>query len=340
MYGYNIRTLLQVLKGSPEILETTIEQRLNGLDIEKIQSMINLNADAAGDLSHSLIVSRCSQHPEPDSAGYHNGDVLRSSIASPAVWRKLLHVHGRVVYERLTNMLQLFRQVPQTAPSAGWLWESLSHARICKGGTFILREMAVTAGQRHLAPAEKTLSVTFKQMETRIFNSSDRYESTCDPTKYCVPFSGRNPTFDSFFYYGRVGVGLQMTLGADHKVNADGLRMLYGRLDFYRKGSVRENWFVFVIRKGSLFQCEIPSETQRRRFKFYTLELELPPGGHHFPSLAGVGVVEIDFAEVKPELFDEAVDMDRGGPLELPDDDDKTVPVGGDEDEERSVGTN
>ena len=38
-------------------------------------------------------------------------------------------------------------------------------------------------------------------------------------------------------------------------------------------------------------------------------------------SLAGVSVDDIDFAEIAPRLFDEAVEMNRSGPLELPTDD-------------------
>lgn len=43
---------------------------------------------------------------------------------------------------------------------------------------------------------------------------------------------------------------------------------------------------------------------------FYTLELNLPSHEQHFPSRTGVSV---DFAEVEPKLFDEAMEIDRGG---------------------------
>jgi hypothetical protein len=79
---------------------------------------------------------------------------------------------------------------------------------------------------------------------------------------------------------------------------------------------------------------------QLKRFKFFALELGLPSSEHLSPSLAGVSVEDVVFAEVDNELFDGAVEMDRGGPLELPDDDDRSIPVDENEDEEMSVGTN
>jgi hypothetical protein len=88
--------------------------------------------------------------------------------------------------------------------------------------------------------------------------------------------------------------------------------MLYGRPGAFSNGSARENWFVFVIRQGSVFKCKEPPGVQTKRFKFFTLELPLPPREHRFPSLAGVSVGDVDFAEVDRKLFDGAVEMGSG----------------------------
>ena len=58
-----------------------------------------------------------------------------------------------------------------------------------------------------------------------------------------------------------------------------------------------------------------------KRFKFFVLELELPSRKHHSLSLARVSIDDLYFAEIPPHLFDEAVEMDRSGPLALPEDD-------------------
>ena len=161
-------------------------------------------------------------------------------------------------------MLDLFRRVPGTASSAGWLWESLCHTKFREGGTFTLKKMTATA-RGVLVPSDEIVSISFTRLEPHVFNSKDLLSATRDPTKYFIPFSGSNPAFDSFFRNESIGVGLQMTLASHHTLNRDGLRMLYGRLGME---SAYERWFVFIIRKGSVFKCQKPSVLQMKRFKF------------------------------------------------------------------------
>lgn len=89
--------------------------------------------------------------------------------------------------------------------------------------------------------------------------------------------------------------------------------LFLGVIPRLNKGPRNENHFVFVIRKGSDFKCETHAATQMRRFKFFTLELALPSREHYFSSLAGAIVDDVGFAEVHPELFNSAVEMDQGG---------------------------
>ena len=255
---------------------------------------------------------------------YLDGDVLQSTIASPAVWKILLLVRGRMVCSELHHMLDLVGRVPGTASSAGWLWESLCHTKIREGGSFTLKIMAVTS-TGVLAPSDVNATISVPRLEPQVFNSNDLISSTRDATKYYIPFDRSNPTFDSFFHLENIGVGVQIILRPNHELDVKGLRMLYGRMG---EGSADKNWFVFVIREGSVFKCKKPSAVQMRRFSFYTLELPIPPREHHFPSRTGLSTDDVDVAEVEPTLFDEAVEMDRGGPLELPPDDNRSTLVG------------
>ena len=61
--------------------------------------------------------------------------------------------------------------------------------------------------------------------------------------------------------------------------------MLYGRLGAPNRDDepAREKWFIFVIRKGSAFKSKKPSQVQMKRFKFCTLDLELPARERYFP---------------------------------------------------------
>lgn len=181
-----MRVLIQVLLNGPKTLEADIAKKLSELDIVKLNSLIRFDADFAGDMSHNLTVSKCDEQPEPDSEGYLGGDVLTSSIASPTVWKNLLIVHGRMVYLGQTNILDIFRRVPETASSAGWLWEYLCHNQSRRGGAFTLRKMKGTSGS--LVPSNETNTVTFQSREPQIFNSFDLVSR--DPTKYFIPSLG------------------------------------------------------------------------------------------------------------------------------------------------------
>jgi len=182
-------------------------------------------------------------------------------------------------------MLELFRRIPETASSAGWLWESLCHKRLSAGGTFPVKMMVSTGG--HLTPSDKTASITLPPLETCCYEPTD---DTTEAKHYYLPRASNNPTFDSFFYLGDSGVGLQMTLGSSHSLRPRGLQLLYGRL----KKVSSPYLFVFVIRKGSVFQCKEPSAKQMERFTFCTLELPLPSGEHQLPSMAVSSIDDLD----------------------------------------------
>jgi len=308
-YGYNMRTLAQVLRGGSARLMGDIAKRVADLSIVNVGSLTKREVEDAGNMSHSLIVSRCLESPQPDSPDYLEGDLLTSTIASPAVWRQLLSANGRKVYMEMSNMLDLFRGIPETATSAGWLWERLCHSNFLRGGAFTLKEMVLTDEEEHLVPSNNTVPITLSQRQPHLFISSDVISRTLEPSHYFMPSSVNNPTFDAFFHLEVAGVGLQMTLAPQQSLISEGLQTLYKHLD---KGT-RPNWFVFVIRKGSPFKCKTPSKAQMEKFKFFTLELSPPSGEYHFSSLAGVSADDLAFAGVQ---FDEAKEMDRDRSLD------------------------
>ena len=304
MYGCNMRGLIEVLSHGPGFIEDDIATKINLLETVTLSDLIRRDAESAGKMSHSLILSKCLKQPQPGTSAYDTSDALSSLVASHAVWRALAARRGKV-FSEIANMLDLFRRVPEMAPSAGWLWESLCHGSISRGGKFSLTEM--TEQDSLLVPSDQVIDLHVQQLDAEYFETGATNESTSDPRKYYIPNYGNNPTFDAFFHHEDVGVGLQMTLGRTHTLKAKGLLMLHRRLG--ARGEGRQQWFVFVIRKGSTFSCPKPSLKQTGRFRFFTLELEFTPGEHHFPSLADVSVDGLDSAEVQ---FDDALEMDRG----------------------------
>ena len=301
-YGYNIRSLIEVLHDGPRFLEDDTAERISHFGTLRLYDLIRDDQESA--VCHTLTLGRCLEQPRPGTSAYANSDVLDSVVASHAVWKTLVSRRGRKVYTELANMLDLFRKVPEMAPSAGWLWESLCHDSIRIGGILPLREMVEEPGA--LVPLGRVVRLPLLQLAPEYFEAERTIERTCDLHKYYIPNHGNNPTFDAFFHHEHVGVGLQMTLGRTHTLNPNGLQVLHERLGIL--GEEREQWFVFVIRRGSTFRCTKPSATQTEKFRFFTLELESPNGEHHFPLLADVSVDGLGFAEVQ---FDDALEMDR-----------------------------
>ena len=287
-YGYNICSLIQVLKSGPDTLKAEIASKINPNEPATLGNLLKHDIENATNVSSSLFVSGCFEQPAPGTDKYLGGDVLHSAIASPTVWRLLLEIRGRKVYWEQPHILDLFRRVPETASSAGWLWESICHDIISRGGNFTLR--AMDEADKALVPSDRTDILRLKKLEPLYFKSKDTFKSTCDLRNYFVPTYGNNPTFDSFLHLQSVGVGFQMTLERNHTLDSNGLRMLHGRLGVHDNANEpsREKWFVFVIRKGSSFRCAKPSRGQMRRFKFFTLALEPPDSEHLLSSLTGM----------------------------------------------------
>ena len=99
-YGINMRGLRRVLRNGGKTIEHKIEQKVWRLPIADLNSLIQLDTDYTGNVAQILVVSRCPDQPEPGTIKYLDGDVLQRTIASPAVWKKLL-VRESMVYPGL-----------------------------------------------------------------------------------------------------------------------------------------------------------------------------------------------------------------------------------------------
>jgi hypothetical protein len=89
-FGYSMRTLIQVLNEGPTRVEQDIKLKVGGLPFVNLSSLMRPDAENAGVVTYSLLVSRSLDQPQPGSTQYLVGDVLQPAVASPAVWKKLL----------------------------------------------------------------------------------------------------------------------------------------------------------------------------------------------------------------------------------------------------------
>ena len=134
------------------------------------------------------------------------------------------------------------------------------------------RDPMIEDGEHLVGMEDPTHTTTLypASLTTHIFTSRDLNLTTRDPAKYFIPFAYNNPTFDSFFRCGEVGVGLQMTISEEHTLDIKGLCMIYGRLMHSA-----EQVFVFVIPPGRKFRCKKPTPTYMAWFKCFTLNLPM-----------------------------------------------------------------
>jgi len=107
MYGYNMRALIQVLQVGPTKLEQDIQEKVRRLETVRLINLMKLDADDTGNVSHNLLVIRCPEQPKPGTLEYLDSDVPTRAAASHAVMKKLILVHGRMVYLDTRIMLEL-----------------------------------------------------------------------------------------------------------------------------------------------------------------------------------------------------------------------------------------
>ena len=228
-YGYNIRVLIQVLALGSENVDRLIANKVDQLTTVDIRSLVKLQRDSAESVADSLILRRCPKQPEAGTLAYFTSDVVKNVVGSCAIWKALVHIHGKKLYSKATNMTEFFHRVPGMAPTAGRLWKSICHTKVSEGGTFIFREMCEDVNGM-LALLADPISIYIRQMEPLQYGSADNLSAATLHRKYLQPSASDNCTFDSLFFHGDTGIGPQMTLAPMHTLNPKGLQELHKRL--------------------------------------------------------------------------------------------------------------
>jgi len=280
-----MRTLALVLSGNSEIVDKKISMAAVQTKPRDLRNFAASNLEAVTDASHTIVTTWHPKQPQPNESKYLSDDIPEQVIVSPIVMSALLHAHGKAIYSKLVHLLAIFSSIPEARASAGWIWEHWANAQISGGGDFILKPITFkqptgTTTQSEPTSASDTtgpISIRIPPLKISLFDVKTRLSVTCNSDYYFIPASKNNATFDAFFHHKDNGIGLQMTLSDNHSLNADGLKKLYDRLQARKE---TQHIYVVVVRKGHTFKNFKPTPTpiQQKRFRFFTLELELPPG--------------------------------------------------------------
>jgi hypothetical protein len=112
-YGYNIRTLLEVLKGQRAAVERRIVSKVNDLGLAAIQRMLVAGVDRASEAarSHTLIMTLCSKQRKPTDEKYLTSDDVSRTLVGTFVSRALFKQHGAKFYQHVQFTASLFGRV-------------------------------------------------------------------------------------------------------------------------------------------------------------------------------------------------------------------------------------
>ncbi|KAI5801498.1 hypothetical protein DFH27DRAFT_59898 [Peziza echinospora] len=182
-------------------------------------------------------------------------------LATPYIGGKLAELalkhyrqQGRILYQHLFN-------IPQARTSAGWIFESLVHARLRRGGQM---EFIPLARQQLEAPTIINLKKA-RELQTAapFHNHSDlnallrEHPESRKPTgKLGILDTYLRPTTASFASIDGLAilshnyrlVLFQITISADHPISGSGLQKLWDSLpDELRQRNCRGVYFVWVI---------------------------------------------------------------------------------------------
>ena len=292
-----MRTLVEVLSTGPEPVTKQIWMTASQLDTSKLKSMITSNVNDVGNAYHSIVTTVCLDQPQPEAGiKYRSRDTPEQAIAGRIAMEALLGSHGKAVYVDLIHLLETFSKIPGARASAGWVWEHWAHAQIRKGGNFTLKPITFKQPTRiversnrktPISDTTQSIRISIPSLNIGCFDVNESTDATCKD-QYFIPASKNNATFDAFFHYESdgtgqppCGIGLQMTLSGTHSLKAEGLKALYDRL---QARTATRHMYVVVIRRGHGFKKfkPTPSLTQQRRFRFFTMELDLPTGMYLF----------------------------------------------------------
>ena len=265
-YGCNIRTLLDVLSGNKEEVLNKINQKTANLSLPVLQNMLAGPSEVTDHASHYIIQTSCPEQPKPKEDKYLYSDDMVCTISSHVVWKSLFDRFGVLLYTEQSLLFRLFKPIPETAVTAGWLWEPRGHARFCKGGHFDLIQMQVKG--KSLVQTQETRSIIVDNMIPTVLETN----SVCSPGKYYIPPKKNQATFDACFLLNEEQIALQFTISITHSLSGAGFPVLNG----VRPESCKEQAVIFVVPKARAekFRSQAPSSDSQKKFKYYVLPLD------------------------------------------------------------------
>jgi hypothetical protein len=266
-YGCNMRSLVDVLSSHPELVDARITSKVDALNLTDLQKMLNADLDSGG--THTLIMSLCPQQPSADDTQYLKSDTVFRTFAGTVVFKALVHRHGPEFFKHVRLTAAPFGRIPQAASTGGSSWEAWCHQEIPKLSHLNLFKMVPKDTKLVRCEDTPKKRISIGPLIHQVYTSKDAINFTIDPTKYYIPSTSNNQTFDAFCRSKKTGIGLHMTIGTVHSLGVPGLQDLNRRLS-----GVTRRYFVFVIPKGQKVECPAPPPEWQSKFTFFILELD------------------------------------------------------------------
>jgi hypothetical protein len=274
-----MRTLFKVLVDKKEeAVRTMIKEKIDDLSLSKLQQMLGSSSEVTSHASHSIIQTSCPKQPKSiDDDNYLKDDAVVRCISSSAVLESLYGQFGGKLFVEQSILLNLFRAIPETAATAGNLWEPRGHVRFFKGDRFTLVRMKVNGPSLIQSGEERT--ITIKPMTPTLLDP----KSVCSPEKYYIPATKNHLTFDACFLLEQEQIALQFTISLKHSINDKGFPVLKSVLPT----GCDEQALVFVVPKSRAekFKTQAPSSGLQKGFQYYVLSLD-DGGSEYCPSSA------------------------------------------------------
>jgi hypothetical protein len=275
-----MRTLLSVLVDKDEeTIRSKIDEKVAKLDLSTLQKMLQSSSEVTDHATHSIIQTWCPNQPKRGTDSYFRSDAVVRSISSPVVMESLHEHFGGKLFAEQSILFRLFLAIPETAGTAGNMWEPRGHVRFCKRGRYTLLRMKVNGAK--LIQSEESKTITIKPMTPTLLDS----KSVCSPGKYYIPATKNHPTFDACFLLNREQIALQFTVSVSHTIKDAGFLVLNDMLPKnYHKQAL-----VFVVPKDRAenFWCSAPTSGLQKGFQYYVLPLD-DSGGEYCPSSADI----------------------------------------------------
>jgi len=266
-----MRTLYEVLVRDQEAaIVEHLRKKIKNYSFSDIHKMLVSGHAVSDRTSHSIVTTMCKNQPQPGKPAYTRSDKVTHDVSGPAVWDALLAEHAVALYSQMTKNITLFQRVPETASTAGRLWETNCHSRIYMGGSYTLIRMIAEGG--NLVPSRNEKEpIKIERMTPNVLKIVNPSDLTCNPDEYYIPSAKNNQTFDSFFFLEQKQIAIQITLSASRTLKPADLTVL----ENLRPKSNYELYFIFVVPTFSAekFKCKVPANVQDR-FDFFLLEMK------------------------------------------------------------------